>query len=1095
MNRRQLLLGASIIALNLGISIKFAVAATAISDVWMETPDVLAFTVEDDLPLMGNIFDTGSPVAQAYDTWFTSVNPRSGNSEFGQVIGPTKQFIRFSDQPPVSFVNDIPLRIAANYSITGGVGLTVSAVYFRTEANSQAQYWTGSQTLGAGCRRTFLLKLGSRPIAGQVYNISHSSGALTAFNFTFNDKTIRAGGIKVSFAGHRRNDTWKKAYLASRLPLGPNNGVVDFAAYGLTLFSIIDSNGWVWFTGPITLRRAWNQLETGDGYTVGLDIADPSQSWTVTAITKANPAVVTAPGHGFVNGDKCRFFGISGMTQIQNIGATGGAGLWVAATITVIDANNFSVNINSTTFSTFSTGTYNTSLGGVENKVYKCFNTNRAGTNVYECDFSSWLAPQFGQYRIYIPGYGISDSFLIDDCSHAICGAKHHEGTYNQRLGIALTQSPSYQRGIALADGVDGCINYWSSMPSLVASETGNKIGTSVPSGLGAFASDNNVIVQGVPQGFGWVTTTRFNGWPAHQDAGDNDDIGVDHLPGFNILAMVFHDLPVNSRFLPFNVQLSSQVLNSTLFAGTDLLPPLFHEMAWHFEAYRSQMRSSPSTVAGSIPGGWGLGHFSSQVPNYPEPINYYRGTDAGGSLAGQTVMAFIYASDAITNMVAAYSFAKFAQIAYSYNLTLLGDTYKQAAIDAFNWSDGILKNLTTRDNYYDGVLNLTTRMSWNTASKNSFFVTHNQRLKVAKLNASGALYRLLGSVDGQTTYGDYIDALYTATAAVSAGGSGYVVGDIITLVGADAPHLIVATLSGSAVATVTILYPGTWGLTPPTNPVAQASTNGVGTGATFTLGVNGFNNWNLMPATIGAWDYINTLGAKSTPRNYMLAHAFDGAITNTNFWLSSETCFQGMWSGPGSTGGAIKIFNALQTVQLHMTYVLQNGITLGRSSVYLQSMQAGIAFVMGANMPGKSFTTDFGIRHTQCMLHEDTFKLGVQYPPGQTTFGYFAWVGFLGGFNYALGPNSDGPLNWIAEDTTGSFEATPNFGSKKMWNPARIASSYWEWSPENKGMVFPCEFDIVGSSLANTYLTLYLHGWDGNTATEVSNKKFGWRI
>jgi len=89
-------------------------------------------------------------------------------------------------------------------------------------------------------------------------------------------------------------------------------------------------------------------------------------------------------------------------------------------------------------------------------------------------------------------------------------------------------------------------------------------------------------------------------------------------------------------------------------------------------------------------------------------------------------------------------------------------------------------------------------------------------------------------------------------SAAVAVGGTGYVVGDVITLasgpvtsapIGAPA-QLIVATLAGSAVATVSVVNQIQGSATPQggsyfdrqTNPVAQGSTTGVGTGATFNL-------------------------------------------------------------------------------------------------------------------------------------------------------------------------------------------------------------------------------------------------------------------
>lgn len=81
------------------------------------------------------------------------------------------------------------------------------------------------------------------------------------------------------------------------------------------------------------------------------------------------------------------------------------------------------------------------------------------------------------------------------------------------------------------------------------------------------------------------------------------------------------------------------------------------------------------------------------------------------------------------------------------------------------------------------------------------------------------------------------------SSAAVSAAGSGYSVGDLLVLASggrsgsANAPRLAVATLSGSGVATVTVDRAGDYSETP-SNPVAVAyATPAAGqTGATFTL-------------------------------------------------------------------------------------------------------------------------------------------------------------------------------------------------------------------------------------------------------------------
>ncbi|MBV8697384.1 MAG: hypothetical protein JO052_05950, partial [Bradyrhizobium sp.] len=88
-------------------------------------------------------------------------------------------------------------------------------------------------------------------------------------------------------------------------------------------------------------------------------------------------------------------------------------------------------------------------------------------------------------------------------------------------------------------------------------------------------------------------------------------------------------------------------------------------------------------------------------------------------------------------------------------------------------------------------------------------------------------------------------------TPTVGAGGNGYAVGDKITL--PNGVVVQVATLSGSAVATLQpITNTGSnagsisgAGTAVPTNPVAQVSTTGVGTGATINL------VWGLGPAVV----------------------------------------------------------------------------------------------------------------------------------------------------------------------------------------------------------------------------------------------------
>ena len=76
--------------------------------------------------------------------------------------------------------------------------------------------------------------------------------------------------------------------------------------------------------------------------------------FTISAITKSNPVQITATGNGFQVGEKVFFFSIKGMSQINNrTGNVQTAG------------DTFTVNIDSTGFSTFTEGKVSRAVGSV----------------------------------------------------------------------------------------------------------------------------------------------------------------------------------------------------------------------------------------------------------------------------------------------------------------------------------------------------------------------------------------------------------------------------------------------------------------------------------------------------------------------------------------------------------------------------------------------------------------------------------------------------------------------------------------------------------------------------------------------------------
>lgn len=66
----------------------------------------------------------------------------------------------------------------------------------------------------------------------------------------------------------------------------------------------------------------------------------------ITAVTKANPASVTATAHGFATGDVVSISGVNGMVELN--GNT--------YTITVTNANVFTLGVDSTAYGTYTSG-------------------------------------------------------------------------------------------------------------------------------------------------------------------------------------------------------------------------------------------------------------------------------------------------------------------------------------------------------------------------------------------------------------------------------------------------------------------------------------------------------------------------------------------------------------------------------------------------------------------------------------------------------------------------------------------------------------------------------------------------------------------
>lgn len=80
--------------------------------------------------------------------------------------------------------------------------------------------------------------------------------------------------------------------------------------------------------------------------TTGIVTFSEDVSKNVSAITQANPGQATVNAHGFSNGDEIYLSAVLGMTQVNDL----------VFTITVVDANNFTLGVDTSGYSAYSSG-------------------------------------------------------------------------------------------------------------------------------------------------------------------------------------------------------------------------------------------------------------------------------------------------------------------------------------------------------------------------------------------------------------------------------------------------------------------------------------------------------------------------------------------------------------------------------------------------------------------------------------------------------------------------------------------------------------------------------------------------------------------
>ena len=134
------------------------------------------------------------------------------------------------------------------------------------------------------------------------------------------------------------------------------------------------------------------------------DVTRVAATKTITAITQANPGKVTAVGHGYSNGDRVLLSAIVGMTQLNG----------VRATVTVVDVDNFTIGIDTTAYTAYS------SAGTAQKVTYYAPGST-----------GGYRFTQFGNLAIAVDGVDAPQKFdLTSGTAFEALGGSPPVGTY-----------------------------------------------------------------------------------------------------------------------------------------------------------------------------------------------------------------------------------------------------------------------------------------------------------------------------------------------------------------------------------------------------------------------------------------------------------------------------------------------------------------------------------------------------------------------------------------------------------------------------------------------------------------------------------------
>jgi Ubiquitin-activating enzyme E1 FCCH domain len=196
-----------------------------------------------------------------------------------------------------------------------------------------------------------------------LFNVTvSSSGAAPSFSVGPTLTSANTDGYTFTATSNQTATWWQGVYVrgsttptAANVIAGTGTGFVSHFSTAVTIASA-GTNVSTGLANPI--YDVYHALTNGNGnsalssFTAQLKAPPAGKQYmpavvsAISAITKASPASITATAHGRTTGDFVQVFGVAGMTQING----------TFFPCTVVDANTFTLPIDSTGFTSYSSG-------------------------------------------------------------------------------------------------------------------------------------------------------------------------------------------------------------------------------------------------------------------------------------------------------------------------------------------------------------------------------------------------------------------------------------------------------------------------------------------------------------------------------------------------------------------------------------------------------------------------------------------------------------------------------------------------------------------------------------------------------------------